>query len=110
MFLDSIKMFLSLFTDGLLKKPRRIDKNKIQYTVDTKITVLHDQIIVFFTPNQEPVSVETTSYINRIIDELKIDFKNNAFKYQLLDQIVYELSRHANNKKEILKMVNQLFL
>ena len=102
-------MFLSLFSDGLLKKPIRIDKNKIQYTVDTKITVLHDQIITYFAPNQATVSVETTSYIYRIIDELKIDFKNDAFKYQLLDQLVYELSRHTNNKKEMLKMVNQLY-
>ena len=78
------------------------------FTSATKVSVLHDQILILFDEQATETNLKTEAYISQIIDALKSDFAGDPGKLQMLDEIFYELKTDQPNKKKILSWLEKM--
>lgn len=107
MILHLAKLLLSLFSDNM-KRQQMNDFRNIHFTKQTKVEVLRDQFLLFFSTSKVEEKLQIETYIQKIIAELKVDFKTDEKKIQTLDNIFYELKYNSPQKKQILNWIGDL--
>jgi hypothetical protein len=107
MILHIAKLLLSLFSDNM-KRQQMNEFRNIHYTKQTKVDVLRDQFLLYFSTSKVEDKLQIESYIQKIIAELRIDFKADENKIRVLDDIFYELKYNSPQKKQILYWIGDL--
>ncbi|MBK8145493.1 MAG: hypothetical protein IPK62_11130 [Bacteroidetes bacterium] len=102
-----IKLLLSFFGAGVKRSQFKGYRN-FHFTAATKVSVLHDQILLFFEEEIPEVKSNTEAYINQIIEGLKKDFARDAGKLHILDDIFFELKVDHPNRKKVISMLAKL--
>ncbi len=107
LFFHLIKLLFNLFKENN-EHSNAMNFRNIHYDVQTKVSVLNEQINAYFKLTSPDIQLEKETYIKSIIDDLKKDFTYYPEKNEILDNVLFELNYGQDKKKNIVSLLKKL--
>jgi len=106
LLLHFIKLLFTLFKRNS-DHSNAMNFRSIHYDVQTKLSVLEEQLKLYFKQTSPTEQLKQCEYIQTILEDLKKDFIYTPEKIEVLDQIQFDLKYNQTNMKSMQKLLNK---